>query len=170
MGAVVSMVSIPVTTMEAVRSMGGSRAFAGIFKAVAPSSTKLLPTTTVVIIPEPPVAVTNGCPVPNTVMTGSVTSGAENRSVVAAAAATTAAVLTLVETGAATDDEVLPPPPPLLPPPSCAASPAASAPQFPLTLHANVVLLQVLSSGPQGSYTVSNRTPVTDWLAASEAV
>ena len=124
--------------------------------AVAPGSTYLLPTITVVIRPVPPVPVTNGCPEPSNVMTGGTTSGAENRSAVAAAAAAAAAELELV------DDEVplLPPP---LPPVRSAARAAACDPQFPLTLQANVtLLLQVFSDGPHGSKTCNIRMPVMD--------
>ena len=164
--------SAPVVTMKAVRSMGGSRALAGTFSAVAPSSTYVLPTNTLVVIPEPPAAVTNGWPVPRMVMTGGTTSGAANSSVVAAAAVAMATALA-PEDMVIAEEELLPLPlPSLLPllPNSSAARFAASAPQFPLMLQANVMLLHVFSDGPQGSYTVSVRMPVMDWLAASEAV
>ena len=125
--------------------------------AVAPASTYgPLPTVTLVIRPEPPEPVTNGCPVPRSVMTGGTVSGAENRSVVAAAAAAAAAELELVDMGAA---EV-----PELTLPNSAANPAATDPQFPLILHENVaLLLHVLSEGQHGSNTVSIRTAVTVW-------
>jgi len=127
------------------------------FMAVAPGSMYTLPTTTVVMIPEPPVPVTNGCPEPSSVMTGRTVSGAEKRSVVAAAAAAIAAELELVDMGAV---EVVALPLPL---DRSAAKAAASDPQLPLTLQANVALLsQVLSDGPHGSKTVSIRMPVTD--------
>ena len=141
------MVSIPVVTIEVVRSMGGSRALAGTFSAVAPSSTYVLPTNTVVMIPVSPVEVTNGWPVPRMVMVGGVTSGAENWSFVAAAAAATAAELAL------SGVLLMPPLPP--PPPICAASAAAAAPQFPLTLQANVVLLRWIRPPPRQSTTTS---------------
>ena len=127
--------------------------------AVAPASTYRVPTTTVVMRPVPPVPVTNGCPEPSNVMTGSTTSGAENRSAVAAAAAVAAAEL---------DDEVLLLPPPL-PPVRSAARAAACDPQFPLTLQANVtLLLQVFSDGPHGSMTLSMRMPVMDCVQGSD--
>ena len=123
--------------------------------AVAPASTYLLPTITVVMRPVPPEPVTNGCPEPSTVMTGGTTSGAENRSAVAAAAAEAAAELELV------GEALLLPPP--LPPVRSAARAAACDPQFPLTLQANVaLLLQVFSDGPHGSTTCKVRMPVMD--------
>ena len=123
--------------------------------AVAPASTYVLPTTTVVMRPDPPPVTVNGCPEPSNVITGGVMSGAENRSAVAAAAAAAAAEFELV-------DEVLLLPPPL-PPVRSAARAAACDPQFPLTLHAYVaLLLQVFSDGPHGSKTVNVRMPVMD--------
>ena len=102
-------------------------------------------------------------------MTGGVTSGVANSSAVAAAAATTAMALALMDPVIVEEDELLPLPSPLLPNKS-AVKLVASAPQFPLMLQAKVMLLQVFSAGPQGSYTVSDRMAMTDWLAASEAV
>ena len=122
--------------------------------AVAPASTYVLPTTTVVMRPDPPPVTVNGCPEPSNVMTGGVMSGAENRSAVAAAAAEIELV------------DVLPPP---LPPVRSAARAAACDPQFPLTLQAYVaLLLQVFSDGPHGSKTVNVRMPVMDCVHNNE--
>ena len=106
-------------------------------------------------------------------MTGGVSSGVANCSVAAAAAAATTAALTLMDPVIVAEEEEDPlplPSLPLLPGRSSSVKLAATTPQFPLMLQAKVTLLQVFSAGPQGSYTVSDRMPMTDWLAASEAV
>ena len=127
------------------------------FLAVAPASTYTLPTSTVVMRPDPPVPVTNGCPEPRSVMTGGTVSGAENISAVAAAAAATAAEFAPADMDAL---ELL-----VLPPVRSAATAAASEPQYPLTLHGKgVLLLHVFSEGPHGSKTVNVRVAATDCM------